>query len=136
MADTGQYAQGEVPFDNYVIAVIDTPEEAQHTADALKAKGFVATDIVVSSPLQRGTPESQAKQGTLADEPSPTQFNLTEEGLDQEEYATERRRGHVVIQVQAKKDEQVERAREILAAHHAHAIKRVGTWTRENLPNR
>lgn len=136
MASSNEYAKGEVPFKNYVIAVLDTPAEADRTADALQAGGFAPTDIVVSSPLRRNTPESEREQGTLADPPTKTQSVLTEEGLDQDEYATERRNGHVVIQVQAKKDEQVERAHEILVANHAHTIKRVGTWTRENLPER
>jgi hypothetical protein len=131
--DSPQYARGEVPFHNYVIAVLDTPEGAQETADALQAGGFAASDIVLSASLDSDTPEFERKQGTLADPPSVSERMLTEEGLDQAEYAAARARGHVVVQVQAPESEDVERAHHILVAHHAHTIKRVGTWTRENL---
>ncbi len=134
MTTSEPYAEGEVPFTNYVIAVLDTPEAAQETADALKARGFAANDIALSAPLRRETPPSQAQQGTLADPPTTGEQVLTEEGLDQAEYATARRDGHVVIQVHTPEDEDVERAHAVLVAQHAHTIKRVGRWTRENLP--
>lgn len=129
------YDQGNVPFKDYVIAVLDTPADAKAAADALAAGGFATDDIVLSAPLRPTTPESERKQGTLADPPTGAQSLLTEEGFDQEQYAVERRRGHVVIQVHTPHMEDVDRAHEILVAHQAHTIKRVGTWTRENLPN-
>lgn len=132
---SNQYAKGEVPFDNYVIAVLDAPEDAQETRRALEARGFTATDIAVSAPLHRNTPKSEREQGTLADPPTTGERLLTEEGLDQAEYATERERGHVVIQVKTPELEDVDRAHAVLVAHQAHTIKRVGRWTRENLPN-
>ncbi|HEU5349054.1 MAG TPA: hypothetical protein VFU63_10635 [Ktedonobacterales bacterium] len=130
-----QYARGEVPFTNYVIAVLDTPEQAQQAQEALKEQGFAAADIVLSAPLQPRTPESEREQGTLADPPIRSESLLTEEGYDQEIYATERARGHIVIQVQTPKAKDVDIAHKILTAHGAHTIKRVGTWTRENLPS-
>lgn len=134
--NTNQYAKGDVPFKNYVIAVLDTPAGAKAAADALKAGGFAAAAVVVSAPLRHDTPESEREQGTLADPPTTGQSVFTEEGLDQEEYAQERRLGHIVIQVRTPRSEDVDRAHEILINQHAHTIKRVGTWTRENLPNR
>lgn len=135
MTMSDQYAQGKVPFTNYVIAVVDTPGAAQEARAALEAEGFAATDIAISAPLQSSTPESEHQQGTLADPPTQVESLFTEEGLDQEQYAAERRRGHVVIQVQTSKTEDVERAHGVLVDHDAHTIKRVGTWTRENLPS-
>lgn len=132
--NTDQYARGKVPFKNYVIAVLDTSEKAQEAAKALEEQGFAAADIVLSAPLHPGAPDSEREQGTLADPPSISQRLFTEEGLDQAEYAEERRRGHVVIQVRTDDSADVERAHETLMAHGAHTIKRVGTWTRENLP--
>jgi hypothetical protein len=128
------YDKGTVPFKDYVIAVLDTPVEAKAAAEALEAGGFATDDVVLSAPLRPNTPESERKQGTLADPPTEAQTILTEEGLDQEQYAMERRRGHVVVQVHTPHREDVDRAHAILVAHQAHTIKRVGTWTRENLP--
>jgi hypothetical protein len=132
MTSSELYAQGKVPFTNYVIAVLDTAEEARETAEALKARGFAQTDIVLSAPLGQDTHKSEL--GTLADPPTPVEQLLTEEGLDQEEYATARRSGHTVIQVYTPEMEDVDRAHAILTTHQAHTIKRVGRWTRENLP--
>lgn len=123
-------AEGKVPFMNYVIAVLDRPEDDQEVVEALRAHGFAPADIVFSAP-----PEQQ-EQGTLADPPTLAERLFTEEGLDQAEYATARERGYVVIQVHTPESEDVDRAHAILVAHQAHTIKRVGTWTRENLPER
>jgi hypothetical protein len=115
---------------NYVIAVLDRPEDDQEVVEALKAHGFAPADIVFSAP------PVQQEQGTLADPPTLAERLFTEEGLDQAEYATAREQGHVVIQVHTPESEDVDRAHAILVAHQAHTIKRVGTWTRENLPNK
>ena len=130
-----EYARGEVPFTNYVIAVVNTPEEAKTTEEALRAHGFAPADIVLSAPLKPSTPESEREQGTLADPPTTAQSIFTEEGYHQEEYEAERQRGHVVIQVRTPDAKDVDRAHTVLTEHGAHTIKRVGAWTRENLPN-
>ena len=135
MTTSEPYAEGKVPFTNYVIAVLDTPADAEETSDALKAHGFAPADIVLSAPLHEDMPASQKQQGTLADPPTRAEQVLTEEGLDQAEYATARREGHVVIQVHTPDDDDVDRAHAILTDHNATTIKRVGTWTRENLPS-
>ena len=130
------YAEGKVPFMNYMIAILDAPEDGQEVVEALEAHGFPPADIVLSAPLNRSTLPAQREQGTLADPPTPAEQLFTEEGLDQAEYATARQQGHVVIQVHTPESEDVERAHAILVAHQAHTIKRVGTWTRENLLER
>jgi hypothetical protein len=130
-----EYARGEVPFTTYVIAVLDTPAEAKATEEALKAQGFAPADIVLSAPLKPSTPESEREQGTLADPPTTAESIFTEEGYNQEEYEAERRNGHVVIQVRTPDAKDVDRAHKALTEHGAHTIKRVGSWTRENLPN-
>ncbi|MGE5334934.1 MAG: hypothetical protein ACM3N4_09570 [Nitrososphaerota archaeon] len=130
-----QYARGDVPFSNYVIAVLDTPAQAKAAHEALKKQGFAAADIVLSAPLRPSTPEAEREQGTLADPPTRGERLLTEEGYDQELYTTERERGHVVIQVRTPDSRDVDIAHRVLVAHNAHTIKRVGTWTRENLPS-
>ena len=130
-----EYARGEVPFTNYVIAVLNTPAEAKATEEALKAHGFAPADIVLSAPLKPGTPESEREQGTLADPPTTAQSLFTEEGYNQEEYEAERRRGHVVIQVRTPDDKDVDRAHKALVEHGAHSIMRMGALTRERLPD-
>ena len=129
------YARGEVPFTNYVIAVLNTPAEAKATEEALKAHGFAPADIVLSAPLKPGTPESEREQGTLADPPTTAQSLFTEEGYNQEEYEAERRRGHVVIQVRTPDDKDVDRAHKALVEHGAHTIMRMGALIRERLPD-
>ena len=61
---------------------------------------------------------------------------VSEEGLDQEKYAKERLQCHVVLRITTAGQDQVEQARRVLAAHHAHTIMRVGRWTRETLSDR
>jgi len=136
MKEAEPYAEGKVPFMNYVIAVLDAPEDSQEIVEALKAHGFAAADIVFSAPLNQHTLPARQQQGTLADPPTLAERLFTEDGLDQAEYATARDQGHVVIQVHTPESEDVDRAHAILMAHQAHTIKRVGTWTRENLPER
>ena len=130
-----EYARGEVPFTNYVIAVLNTFDEAKATEEALRTRGFAPADIVLSAPLKPSTPESEREQGTLADPPTTAQSLFTEEGYNQEEYEAERRRGHVVIQVRTPDDKDVKRAHKVLVEHGARVIKRVGALTRENLPS-
>jgi hypothetical protein len=124
---------------NYVMAVIDDHEEAWRATDALYAAGFAYNSVALS-------PEVRVCLTPLADSPSmarslgepPTQIQemLTEEGLDHAQYALARLQCHVVLRVNASGHAQVEEARRVLAAHHAHNIKRVGRWTRENLSSR
>jgi len=135
MKEAEPYAEGKVPFMNYVIAVLDMPEDGQEVVEALRTHGFAPADIVLSSPLNQHTLPSQREQGTLADPPTLAERLFTEEGLDQAEYATARQQGDVVIQVHTPESEDVDRVHAILVAHQAHTIKRVGTWTRENLPS-
>jgi hypothetical protein len=119
---------------NYVIAVLDSPADAREIVDALQARGFAPTDIVLSAPLRKDTPPWQREESTLADPPTSAEHLDPEEGLDQSEYAAARLQEQTVIQVHTPESEDVERAHAILMAHQAHTIKRVGTWTRENLP--
>ena len=136
MRQSEPYAEGNAPFMNYVIAVLDTPEDGPEVVDALKAHGFADADIALSAPLNQHTPPEQQEQGTLADPPTTAELLFIEEGLAQAEYATAREQGHVVIQVQTPESEDVDRAHAILVAHQARTIKHVGTWTRENLPSK
>jgi hypothetical protein len=129
-----EYARGEVPFTNYVIAVLTTLEEAKATEEALRTRGFAPADIVLAAPLTPSTPESEREQGTLADPPTTAQGIFTEEGYHQEQYEAERWRGHVVIQVGTPDSKDVDRAHKVLVEHGAHRIMRVGALTRERLP--
>ncbi len=133
------YTSGIPHTANYVIAVIDSHEEAQRVTGALHAVGF-ADDAVALSPEVKvcSTPlvKSPAMEGSLGEPPTEAEKLFAEEGLNQEEYAEERLRCHVVLRINTAGHEQVEQARRVLAAHHAHTIMRVGRWTRENLSDR
>ena len=133
------YTSGIPHSANYVIAVIDSHEEAQRATVALHAVGF-ANNAVALSPeaIVCSTPlvKSSAMEGSLGEPPTEAGKLFTEEGLNQEEYAEERLRCHVVLRINTAGHEQVEQARRVLAANHAHTIMRVGRWTRENLSSR
>jgi hypothetical protein len=133
------YTSGIPHTANYVIAVIDSHEEAQRATDALHVVGF-AHDAVALSPEAKAclTPlvKSPAMEGSLGEPPTEAGKLFTEEGLDQEEYAEERLQCHVVLRINTAGHEQVQQARRVLAAHHAHTIMRVGRWTREKLSDR
>ena len=133
-----EYTFGIPHTANYVIAVIDSQEEAQRASDALHSVGFA--DAVALSPEAKAclTPlvKSLAMQGSLGEPPTEAKKLFTEEGLDQEAYAMERLQCHVVLRINAAGHDQVEQARRVLASHHAHTIMRVGRWTRENLSDR
>ena len=139
MSTIEDYNAGIHHSNNYVIAVIDSPEEAERATDALHAAGF-AHDAVALSPEAKVcvTPlaESPAMEGSLGAPATQAQGLLTEEGLDHEEYAEARLQCHVVLRVNTAGGAQVEQARRVLATHHAYNIKRVGRWTRENLSDR
>jgi hypothetical protein len=123
---------------NYVMAVIDDHEEAWHATEALHAAGFAYNAVALSPEVKVcSTPlvQSPAMARSLGEPPTQMQELLTEEGLDHAEYALARLQCHVVLRITAK-GAQVEEARRVLVAHHAHSIKRVGRWTRENLSSR
>jgi hypothetical protein len=132
MSVSNTWSDEEIPFADYVIAALRTPEEAERAVKDLEAGGFRDEDVRLSAPPEEQ--QGQHKLGTLADTPSPAKRVFTEEGLDQERYEAERQWGHVIVHVRTPHADDVERARAILVAHHAHSIKRVGRWTRENLP--
>jgi hypothetical protein len=133
------YASGTPYSANYVIAVIDGQEEAQRAAGALHAAGFPDAAVGLSPEVKAClTPlvKSPAMEGSLGEPPTEAEKMFTEEGLDHEKYAKERLQCHVVLRITTAGHEQVEQARRVLAAHHAHTIMRVGRWTRENLSDR
>ncbi len=138
-SNPADYTGNPAHFSEYVIAVVDRHEEARRAAAALQAAGFSQDDIVLSPEAGQSTILLQASEGmeeSLAEPPTTGEELFTEEGIDQELYATERAQGHVIVRIHTAKDEQVETARAVLAAHHAHAIRHVGTWTRETLSDK
>jgi hypothetical protein len=133
---SANYIGNPAHFSNYVIAVIEDREEAERAAAALHTAGFAQDAIVLSPEVDpRATPlqESEGMEHSLAEPPTTAEKLFTEEGLDQELYATERARGHVVVRVRTENDTNVESARKELATHHAYAIRHVGKWMGETL---
>jgi hypothetical protein len=119
---------------DYVLAVIDDRDDAEQAREDLRQNGFARDDVFLSAPAHPGAGALRRKQGTLADAPGAVRRVFAEEGLDQEQYASERAHGRTIVHVCASRTNDIERARAILVAHSAHTIKRVGRWTRENLP--
>jgi len=134
-----EYPSGLPHSANYVIAVIDGQQEALRATSALHAAGFSEAAVGLS-PEARACliplVNSPAMEGSLGQPPTAAEKLFTEEGLDQEKYAKERLQCHVVLRITTAGQDQVEQARRVLAAHHAHTIMRVGRWTRETLSDR
>ncbi len=130
------YTRNPADFSDYVIALIDSREDAQRAAEALHAAGFANEDIVLSPEAEEGThplEKSKGMEDTLAEPPTTGEKLFTEEGIEQEQYAEERAKGHVAVRVHTPRDEEVASAREVLAEHHAYAIRHVGQLAREIL---
>ncbi len=127
---------GEWHTENYLAAVIDDLADAERATAELQQAGWAPTDVR----LFRGKPTAQ-KIDTIAEHRSaPTRIAAAVRGASSEEgpiselYEQEAEQGHQIVAVYADNEEQMERARQILAAHQAHAIEYFGSWTITDLP--
>jgi hypothetical protein len=121
--------------DNYVTAAIDRREDAERAAEALRQAGFDREDVVVmhAGEVIDNLQFRERHRNFVGRILAQIKANLTDEGLDDKRREHEAYRGHSIVNVYAPDPHQVERARDILAAHGAHDVKHYGEWTIEDL---
>lgn len=124
---------GEEP--NWVVSIIDDPEEADRAATALRTAGIPDDDVMVLHG-QQALDVAQAKE----DAKNPISKVLsawgrasTDPGTSEEEYLEAARQGHSLVNVRAESPEDVRRAREVLLAHHGRHVKHFGKWVSTDL---
>ena len=105
----------------YVHSVFDDLQDAVQAVQALQTAGYDARDIhlMASWDYMEAVERRQAPMGFLS--------SIDEGFIDV--YLREARRGHHILAVRLSRYEQILRVRNLLAAHHAHLVKYVDTWT-------
>jgi hypothetical protein len=114
--------------------VIDGLEYIVQAVLALHADGFDAGDIHVMScwDYTDAVEQRQQRQNYLF-KALARLLSFLDEGFG-DVYLQEALRGHHILMVHLRNDEQKERVRAMLASHYAHHIKYVDTWTVADLP--
>jgi|SRR5579859_1234315 len=122
--------------ENYIVAVIDDLTEAEQAVAELQQGDWQPADVR----LFRGKPSARQIGAIEEHRSAPARLAAAVRGASSEEgpiselYEQEAQQGHQIVAVYAADDEQVERARRILAAHQAHAIEYFGSWAITDLP--
>lgn len=122
--------------EHYLAAVIDDLAEAEQAVQDLEQAGWKPEDVR----LFRGKPAVQKidkieEHHTLPERLAAAVRSMSsEEGPISESYEAEAEQGHQILAVYAPGHEQVERARQILARHQAHALEYFGSWVITDLP--
>jgi hypothetical protein len=109
---------------NYVVGVIDDPQEAERAVQALQEAGFTHQDIRLfhNEEVIAHVQEAKKRRNRLQRLVAAFQQG-TDEGDDIQVYVEEARLGHHILNVHAANDAQVERVRDIITTYHAHTIK-------------
>ncbi len=121
---------------NNLVAYFDDYAEAQQAAADLQSAGFAPGDIVVFHG-QEALTEVQSKETPITRLRNVWE-HLTQDvsaGEGRDVFLQELRQGHTALMVYAPHDDQSERARAILARHHAKVIFRLQRWYAERLPD-
>lgn len=122
--------------EDYIVAVIDHPAEAERAAEALRSAGWPATDVRLFAGTQvashlNNIEEQQSLPKKLA---ADVRHYVSDEGVMGEDYEEDARLGHNILAVYTPNDDKVEQARTLLTAHHAHSIEHFGKWVITDLP--
>ena len=122
--------------ENYMVAVIDHPAEAEQAAEALRQAGWPAIDVRLFAGTQVAThldkiEEHRSLPKKLA---ADVRHVVSDEGVMGEDYEEEARLGHQILAVYTPNDDKVEQARTLLAAHGAHSVEYFGKWVITDLP--
>lgn len=127
------HSAGKEP--NWVVSIIDDPTEADRAVDALRAAGVPGENIHILHG-QKALDVAQAHEDAknpIAKLISAWGRASTDPGTAEEEYLDAARQGHSLVNVRAASPEDVQRAREVLLAHHAHHVKHFGKWVSTDL---
>jgi hypothetical protein len=117
---------------NHVCAVIDQEAETEGAVEALRAAGFANIRLFRGQEAYTAIRRRSGQDNALWRVWRRVRDLGTEGEIHQLYLATLRRGGSYVL-VYASTRDQVDLARAILAAHHAHAIWHLGPWTMERL---
>lgn len=118
------------PFPHkYVHSVFDTLEGAAQAVNALRAAGYDAGDIhlMASWDFVEAVERKNQKQENLFQ--SLTHFFSSIDSSLDDAYLHEARRGRHIVAVRSASDEQIRQIGNLLAAHHAHLVTYIDTWT-------
>jgi hypothetical protein len=124
--------------EQYLAAVIDDIDQAEQAVRALEKAGWPPQEVR----LFRGTPVVQKIDVLEEHESLPERIAAavrsvsSDEGPISEIYEREAEQGHQILTVYAPEHAQVERARQILARHQAHALEYFGSWVITDLPGK
>lgn len=122
--------------DHYLAAVIDELPEAEQAVRDLKQAGWRAEDVklVQGKPAAQHINQIEEQRPASTTIPAAVRGATSEEGPISKNYEAEAEQGHQILAVYAEGDTQVERARQILARHQAHALEYFGSWVITDLP--
>lgn len=126
--------EGALPPHDQVLAAIADPVEARRAAAALGRAGFTDDAIALLGPEDVLRHEREQAASPIARMLAALRDTVSEDGRHAQAYLSEARLGHWILGVHTPDRDQVERARNVLAAHHGIAIKRFGRWTVVDLP--
>jgi hypothetical protein len=117
---------------NHVSAFIDRRAEAEEAAAALHDAGFSDVSLFHGEAAYQAIHDASRQDGAFARAWRRIR-DIGDEGALHEHFLLTLRLGGSCLMVYADSAEQAHRAHEILAAHHAHGIWRLGAWTVEQL---
>ena len=118
-----------------IIAVIADHSEAERAVQALVDAGIPSADINLLEGKQvlQLERESQERQTLLGRVGTFIAFLMSDEGEYQQQYVDEAAKGHHIVVIHAQEREVVERARDVLVAHHARYARHYGSLAVEDL---
>jgi hypothetical protein len=120
---------------NWLVGVIDDPQQAEAAERELLAAGFARDDVLLlqgPEALQRLQARDE-RRGPLGWVMKAVADIVTDAGMFEDAYADEARAGHAILNLQVSEQNQIERARDIVAAHGGHYIKHFGSWVISDL---
>lgn len=118
---------------NYVCALVDRRPDAEAAAEALSSAGFTDVELFHGEEAYAAIREASRHENAFTRAWRRVRDHGDEGEVHAHYLATLRRGGSYLIAYAATPD-QAYHARDILVAHHAHDIWRLGAWTVERLP--
>ena len=120
---------------NWLVGVIDQPQRAEQAVQALRQAGFAEDDVLLlhGPDALRRLEAKDEQRGVLGWAHKAVALIVTDAGAFEGAYAQEASAGHSIINVHTAERPDIERARDVLAAHGAHYIKHFGPWAITNL---
>jgi len=115
---------------NWLVGVIDDPQQAEQAQRALLQAGFSQENVLLlhgDDALQRLNAKDE-KRGPMGWMMKVVSDIVTDASAFEDSYVDEAKNGHSIINVQVSEQDQMGRARQIIADHGGHYIKHFGDW--------